>query len=415
MIPFGQTGNTLPYTQSNERTGAPMNMSAYLSSPNANVFSGLQSQAQKMTQGGGGRRSLTLEEQISLVAQECTAYDEGSNQKANCLDRLRQLTEQNQMVAEAKDAAAKAASPNKDQQSGTGTQGTETPTPSATTTPVPGDELDRLVQQRATARTPQEREVFNRRINEIMAERRRGSQQAADQDRRDELAARQGRVQAQADQQDKDRFSRWLQTKRGMSYMDQKDIDSSFQDPAVRNEYEAWKKASRITAQSAPQPSEAAAMNAYAAQVGRPELAQDTTGRVAMGPTLSPADAQKQVEAARATAAARGEARASDAYRQTEQEVRTARQAMQDAGVSLDMQMRLEQMYKTGQINAVEMRQFIEAAKASSGRTGVPTSAYAVPEGVEPFRNDKARRLAAMLSNGEITREQYEQMMYNEG
>jgi hypothetical protein len=206
--------------------------------------------------------------------------------------------------------------------------------------------------------------------------------------------------------------------------MDQKDIDSSFQDPAVRNEYEAWKKASRITAQSAPQPSEAAAMNAYAAKVGRPDLARDTTGRVAMGPTLSPADAKKQIDDARAAAAARAATRSSDDFRQTEQEVRSARQAMQDAGLTAETQMRLEQMYKTGQMNAVEMMEFIEAAKASSGRTGVPVNAplaqpYGIPKSVDAFRNDKAndkaRRLAAMLANGEITREQYEQMMYNEG
>lgn len=255
MIP--SSGN-LPYTQSNERSGAPMNTSPYLSAPNANVFSGLQNRAQQMLQGSGGgaRASLTLEDQINLVAEECGAYPEGTPQKDNCLQRLRSLTEQSQQAAEAKDAAAKAAQ----------SQKTPVPTPGSTlgglgVPMTPGaapaglgsqqssasmDELDRLVQQRATAQTPREREVINRRIEEILRQRSGKTAAENEQARRDALEARRKSAADKATADDKARFARWLQKKRGTSFTDPKELDTAFGDADLRNQYEAWKKESYL-------------------------------------------------------------------------------------------------------------------------------------------------------------------------
>ena len=421
MIP---NSGQLPYTQSNERTGAPMGLSPYLAAPNRDMFLGLQSRAKGMANAGGGAgRSLTLEDQINLVAEECGAYQEGSGQKLNCLERLRQLTEQSQQAAAAKEAAEKVA---KDKAAtgpataGTGsTPGAATTTPTSGTTSPSGDELDRLVQRRDTARTPQEREIFNRRINEILAQRRAKDQAAQDQARRDALAARQNRMNEKAAQDDKARFARWLQTKRGTSYTDPKDLDAAFNDPAARNEYEAWKKASRMVAQAGPQPADKAAMLA-----GGAPSAQGI-GLVQPGNIQDAVGAQRQVDNARKFVQDQQRFTASDAFRDTEQQVRTARQAMQDAGIDAATQMRLEEMYRNGQVTPAEMLQFIEAAKASAGRAGVTVGGMlgrpgAAAGAMDAFKQDRFNRssprdYAEALARGEITAEEYQRLMEASG
>lgn len=422
MIP---NSGQFPYTQSNERTGAPMGLSPFLSAPNKDLFLGLQNRAQGMANagGGGGGKSLTLEDQINLVAEECGAYQEGSGQKQNCLERLRQLTEQSQQAAAAKEAAAKVAK-DKDgtppDPAGTGSQPAAAATsPTSGTTSPSGDELDRLVQQRNTAKTPQEREVFNRRINEILAQRRAKDQAAQDQARRDALAARQGRMNEKAAQDDKDRFARWLQTKRGTSYTDPKDLDAAFNDPAARNEYEAWKKASRMVAQAGPQPADKAAMLA-----GGAPSAQGI-GLVQPGNIQDAVGAQRQVDNARKFVQDQQRFTASDAFRDTEQQVRTARQAMQDAGIDAATQMRLEEMYRNGQVTPAEMLQFIEAAKASAGRAGVTVGGMlgrpgAAAGAMDAFKQDRFNRssprdYAEALARGEITAEEYQRLMEASG
>lgn len=423
MIP--SSGN-LPYTQSNERSGAPMNTSPYLSAPNANVFSGLQNRAQQMLQGSGGgaRASLTLEDQINLVAEECGAYPEGTPQKDNCLQRLRSLTEQSQQAAQAKDAAAKAAAP-KTPTSATpaGTPAPTSPTSTPTSPSSPAtqstDELDRLVQQRELARTPQEREIFNRRINEIL--RHRGSKTAAEneQARRDELAARQGRIAEKETANEKARFAQWLQKKRGTSFTSPEDLNTAFNDPAARNEYEAWKKASRLVASASPQPSENAAMlaggvpSAMGVGLVQPGAIQDAVG------------AERQVDNARRFVESRRRFMGSDAYRDTEQQVQVARQAMQAAGIDAATQQRLEEMYRNGQVTPAEMLQFIEAAKASAARSGVTVGGMlgrpgAPASAMDAFKQDRfnrsdSRDYAEALARGEITAEEYQSLMEASG
>jgi hypothetical protein len=275
------------------------------------------------------------------------------------------------------------------------------------------------VQQRETAKTPQEREIFNRRINDILAQRRAKDQAAKDQARRDALAARQNRMNEKAAQDDKDRFARWLQTKRGTSYTDPKDLDAAFNDPAARNEYEAWKKASRLIAGTTPQPSESAAVLAG----GVPS--SQGIGLVQPGEIQDAAGAQRQVDNARNYVRDRARFMASDAFRDTQEQVRVARNAMNDAGIDAATQMRLEEMYRNGQVTPAEMMQFIEAAKASAGRAGVTVGGMlgrpgAAAGAMDAFKQDRFNRssprdYAEALARGEITAEEYRRLMEASG
>lgn len=76
--------------------------SRYLSSPNQNVYSGLQGQRQKQMEQmrGMASRGLSLEQQVDQVAQECTQYPEDSVQKQDCMRRLAEIVQR-------RDAAAK--------------------------------------------------------------------------------------------------------------------------------------------------------------------------------------------------------------------------------------------------------------------------------------------------------------------
>jgi hypothetical protein len=77
--------------------------SRYLSSPNQNVYSGLQGQRQKQMEqiGGFASRGLSLEQQVDQVAQECAQYPEGSVQKQDCMRRLGEIVQRRDVAAKA--------------------------------------------------------------------------------------------------------------------------------------------------------------------------------------------------------------------------------------------------------------------------------------------------------------------------